>query len=128
MNNNLRKLFGSRVRELRKAAGLTQEEFADICGYARTYLSRIETGGANVSLDAIDVLASALGIEPSDLLVFSQPEISKQKMTPSLQFVELAPQESKTVNRRMFKGRARSKYPVLHDEVAPTGDTEPSKK
>ncbi|MBY6346901.1 XRE family transcriptional regulator [Providencia rettgeri] len=62
MKGTLRKRFGIRVRELRKTSGFTQEAFADRCGYARTYMSRIETGGANVSLDAIDVLAKALGV------------------------------------------------------------------
>ncbi|CAN2979864.1 Control protein C.BamHI [Pseudomonas sp. PM2] len=64
----LRKSFGNRVRELRLATGQTQEAFADTCGFARTYMSRIETGGANPSLDAIKVLADALGISLAKLL------------------------------------------------------------
>ncbi|WP_425915410.1 helix-turn-helix domain-containing protein [Pseudomonas sp. GWSMS-1] len=64
---SLRKRFGTRIRELRLATGMTQEAFADHCGFARTYMSRIETGGANPSLDAIKALADALGIELSTL-------------------------------------------------------------
>lgn len=63
----LRKRFGHRIRELRLATGMTQEEFADHCGFARTYMSRIETGGANPSLDAINTLADGLKIELSRL-------------------------------------------------------------
>ena len=63
----LRRQFGNRVRELRQASGVTQEEFADKCGFARTYMSRIETGGANPSIDAIKVLADALGVNMSRL-------------------------------------------------------------
>ncbi|MCP1645631.1 transcriptional regulator with XRE-family HTH domain [Pseudomonas citronellolis] len=59
---SLRIRFGTRIRELRVASGITQEEFAERCGFARTYMSRIETGGANPSLDAIKVLADALGM------------------------------------------------------------------
>jgi len=59
----LRKAFGTRIRELRLATGMTQEAFADHCGFARTYMSRIETGGANPSLDAIKVLADALEVD-----------------------------------------------------------------
>ncbi|MFJ0501138.1 helix-turn-helix transcriptional regulator [Bordetella bronchiseptica] len=62
MQETLRQRFGTRIRKLRQASGFTQEAFADRCGYARTYMSRIETGGANVSLDAIDVLAHALKV------------------------------------------------------------------
>ncbi|MHC8356499.1 helix-turn-helix domain-containing protein [Pseudomonas sp. LB3P81] len=67
-SSSLRHRFGHRIRELRLATGMTQEAFADHCGFARTYMSRIETGGANPSLDAIKVLADALGIELSELL------------------------------------------------------------
>lgn len=64
---SLRRSFGNRIRELRLATGMTQEAFADKCGFARTYMSRVETGGANPSLDAIKVLADALGIDLSTL-------------------------------------------------------------
>jgi transcriptional regulator with XRE-family HTH domain len=63
----IRKNFGTRIRELRLATGMTQEAFADYCGFARTYMSRVETGGANPSLDAIKTLADALGVELSEL-------------------------------------------------------------
>lgn len=63
----LRIRFGNRIRELRLASGITQEAFADHCGFARTYMSRIETGGANPSLDAINALAVALRIPISEL-------------------------------------------------------------
>ena len=63
----LRQKFGFRIRELRIELGMNQEAFADHCGFARTYMSRIETGGANPSLDAIKVLADALGVTLQDL-------------------------------------------------------------
>ena len=46
---------------------MTQEAFADRCGFARTYMSRIETGGANPSLDAIQTLAVALKTDLAEL-------------------------------------------------------------
>lgn len=63
MQTTLRKKFGSRVRELRKASGFSQEAFADHCGFARSYMSRIERGTGNPSLDAIETIATALNIE-----------------------------------------------------------------
>lgn len=63
----LRVLFGERVRQLRLATGLKQDEFAEKCGFARSYMSRIETGGANPSLDAIQTIAAALRVAVRDL-------------------------------------------------------------
>lgn len=69
MKKTLRSLFGQRIKNLRLATGMSQEAFADHCGFARSYMSRIERGGSNVSLDAIEVLANALSVEPWQLLV-----------------------------------------------------------
>lgn len=67
MRTTLRKKFGQRVAALRKTAGLSQEAFADKCGFARSYMSRIERGKGNPSLDAIETLAAALKVSPAKL-------------------------------------------------------------
>lgn len=69
VRTSLRKRFGQRVKELRQATGLSQEAFADRCGFARSYMSRIERGKANPSLDAVQDLADALGVEVFRLFV-----------------------------------------------------------
>ena len=51
---------------------MSQEAFADKCGFARSYMSRIERGRANPSLDAIEVLADALEVEVKEL--FDAPQ------------------------------------------------------
>ena len=67
VKTSLRKRFGQRVKELRQATMLSQEAFADRCGFARSYMSRVERGMANPSLDAVEVLADALGVEVAKL-------------------------------------------------------------
>lgn len=60
--------FAARVRELRLAAEMTQEDLAERCGLFRTYMSRIETAQANPTLTMIHALAGALGVGAADLL------------------------------------------------------------
>jgi transcriptional regulator with XRE-family HTH domain len=67
VKRTLRQKFGSRVKELRLASGLSQEAFADKCGFARSYMSRVERGGANPSLDAIEALAGGLKVRVAEL-------------------------------------------------------------
>lgn len=62
------KRFGLRVRELRKAAGHSQEAFADKCGLDRTYVGGIERGERNLSLRNIEGIAKTLGISLSELM------------------------------------------------------------
>ena len=63
----LRKTLGARVRQLRRDQGISQEDFADACGFARSYMSRIERGTANLSLDAVQRLAKAFDITVEEL-------------------------------------------------------------
>ncbi len=67
MRITLRKKFGLRITALRKAAGLSQEAFADRCGLARSYMSRVERGRGNPSLDAIETLAGGLKVPVAQL-------------------------------------------------------------
>lgn len=60
--------FGQRVRKLRIAASLTQEDLALRSGLHRTYISSLERGRRNVSLENILKLAHALGVPASTLL------------------------------------------------------------
>ena len=62
MKNTLAKRLGICVREQRLKSGLSQVEFGERCGFYQTYLSRIENGQANPTLNAMEVIANALGM------------------------------------------------------------------
>jgi transcriptional regulator with XRE-family HTH domain len=59
--------FGGCVREMRVAQGMSQVEFGERCGFYQTYLSRIERGQANPTLNAMEVIANALGVTVFEL-------------------------------------------------------------
>ena len=64
---NIKVLFGSRIRQLRKEGGLSQEAFAELCDLDRTYVGGIERGERNVSLVNISKIATALKLPPIEL-------------------------------------------------------------
>ena len=68
--------IGRRVREFRKAAGLTQEQLSEKVDIAPQYLSRLETGRRTPSLDTIVALAEALDTTPAALI--AEPEQDAQ--------------------------------------------------
>ncbi|MFC1972626.1 helix-turn-helix domain-containing protein [Chloroflexota bacterium] len=61
-----RNRFGDRVRELRLAKSLSQEELAFRAGIHRNYLGGIERGERNPCLNNIISIADVLGISPAD--------------------------------------------------------------
>ena len=63
---------------------MSQESFAAHSGIARSYMSRIEVGDSNVSLDAIEKLAAALGVEVAELFVPASTSSNTSVWTSSL--------------------------------------------
>ncbi len=47
---------------------LSQDELAERCGLHRTYVGSVERGERNISIDNMDAIAIALGLELADLL------------------------------------------------------------
>ena len=66
---DLRRRFATNIRAKRAERGWSQEELAFEAGPHRTYISGIERGVRNVGIDNIEVIAKALNVEPSELLL-----------------------------------------------------------
>lgn len=60
--------FGQRVQILRKKRHYTQMEFALLCNLHQHYISEVENGKRNVTLQVVGIIARALGVNPSELL------------------------------------------------------------
>ena len=60
--------FGGGVKQRRKAAGLSQEELALRVGAGQGYISRLEAGTLNPTLETMAELAAVLGITIGDFL------------------------------------------------------------
>lgn len=68
------KLFGKRVRSIRKAAKITQEDAAERARLNAKYLGEIERGEKRPSFDAILSLARALEASPAAFFEFDKEE------------------------------------------------------
>ena len=67
MQEDLLLTFGKTIRKIRLSKNISQEKFADLCNLHRTYISDIELGKRNVSLENIEKMASALDMNISEL-------------------------------------------------------------
>lgn len=59
--------FGHTLRRVRLEQGISQERFADLSDLHRTYISDIELGKRNVSLENIGKISEALNMKISEL-------------------------------------------------------------
>jgi transcriptional regulator with XRE-family HTH domain len=66
--NGLRQVVAANVRHFRLLSGMTQEELAHKVGISVPYMSQIENGVANCSLDIVEAIAAALALSPASLV------------------------------------------------------------
>ncbi|ELU0549193.1 TPA: helix-turn-helix transcriptional regulator [Vibrio parahaemolyticus] len=66
MSSSMTKI-GLRIKELRCSKNITQDQLAKTCDLDRTYISSVENGKRNISIKAIEAIASALDVSLSEL-------------------------------------------------------------
>ncbi|MFC3414679.1 helix-turn-helix domain-containing protein [Algoriphagus hitonicola] len=62
--------YGKKVRQIRKDKGVSQEKLAELAELDRTYISGIENGKRNVSIETIFKIAEALNIPVIEFFEF----------------------------------------------------------
>lgn len=79
IDSNLQRKFGDRVRGKRQALGLSQEAYALSCDLDRTYVSGIERGVRNPTLQVLQILARGLETTIADLVEGIDSPLPKAK-------------------------------------------------
>ena len=76
MQKDLLYAFGQTIRKIRLTKNISQEKFADLCNLHRTYISDVELGKRNVSLENIERIANALDMSISELFMEVETDAS----------------------------------------------------
>jgi transcriptional regulator with XRE-family HTH domain len=79
---------GSRIKELRRAAGRTQKEIADIVGVTGAQFHRYEAGATRIATSRLLGIATALGVRPEMLM-----GTSTARHAPMVDFIDGATDE-----------------------------------
>jgi len=66
--------IGENIRTARKQRGYSQEEFADIAGFSRSYYTEIETGKRNISTLNLIRIIKVLNVDPNEIISFLKPK------------------------------------------------------
>lgn len=83
----VRMAFGAVIRKLRRDSGLSQEEFGEVAGLHRTYVSMMERGIKTPTVVTLVDLAGALGMTTAELMALFDGELASQ--TESIEVDEL---------------------------------------
>lgn len=77
---SLRQGLGVVIAKRRKAAGMAQEEFAYCAKVHRTYMTGIERGRHNPSLEVLERIATALKCDVSELIAEAERERKRRRL------------------------------------------------
>jgi len=65
---SMQEVFAANLRRARQQAGITQEALAHLAGMDRTYVGQCERAQRNISIQNIERLARALGVDEVELM------------------------------------------------------------
>ena len=78
---HLQKYIGQRIRIIRKEKNLSQQNLSEKAGVGIDYISNLETKGANIKIDTLEKIITALNITPAELF--------ESRITPKNPHLEL---------------------------------------
>ena len=88
--------IGNRLFTLRKRAGYTQEQFAEIAGLSSRAYADIERGSVNMRLETIVRICSALQITPDEILTEQKSSVVTKREELFAQLALCTPKEQET--------------------------------
>lgn len=114
--------IGYRIRELRQSRGMTLQELADVSGLSTSMLSLVERGRASPSIGSLIVIASALGVVMSDLLVSGAD--SEEKIVVRASEARIVETAQHVVRRLLRDDRSRGVSVAVNEYAPHTGSAE----
>jgi transcriptional regulator with XRE-family HTH domain len=65
---DIQRVVADRIKKIRKAKGITQEQLAELAGLNRTHLYRLESGKQSMTLRTLKLVADALNVRVRELV------------------------------------------------------------
>jgi CheY-like chemotaxis protein len=113
---DLRTLLGTAIKSGRSKLGISQEELAYRAGLHRTYISDLERGARNPSIESVEKLAQALQVSVS-MLFEPATEANGMKQLVEILLVEDDPRDVKLTMRAFEKAQITNPVHVVSDGV-----------
>lgn len=77
---DIKRAVGKRIKTVRQRNGLTQDQLAEQVGLSPKYISGIERGAENPTMDILLRVAKGLRVEPYDLFLFGESEENEKAL------------------------------------------------
>lgn len=102
-----RELLGARIKEIRRLRSFSQEQLAETVGLDSKFISKIEVGRSSPSLETMENIASALGVEIKDLFEFAHLQAGGVKIEDIELLLADADEEKKRTIMKIIRAVVR---------------------
>lgn len=93
--------MGKRIKHFRAENGLSQYDLSERTGISRSYLSQIENGLFNLSLEYLVLISNELKVPIEELLKESLDDTDKKQSEIELILLECSPEEKRILTKNM---------------------------
>ena len=90
---DLKEMIGSRIREIRNKKGITQDQLSEKVGVSSKYLSSIERGKENPTLNTILKLAQSLDVMPNEFFTHLEIEDPAKRKSMIIEILDKADED-----------------------------------
>ena len=97
------KLFGKRIKELRKRQKITQEQLGELVGIDSKQIGNIETGTYFTTISTLEKIAKILNVEIYELFEFSHQKDKKALIKEIITLLNSAPEEKIKTSYKVIK-------------------------
>lgn len=97
------KLFGKRIKELRKQSNYTQEQLSEILGLFQKQIGNIETGTTFTTMNNLEKMADVFGVEIQDLFNFSHLKSNEEIIEEINLLINQAPDDKLRIIYKIVK-------------------------
>lgn len=102
--SELKKLLGKRIREIRIAKKLTQEELSELTDIGASSISKIESGHFHPTDENLERIAKALKVEPYKLYMFNHQKDTKELLQDIQTMLNKATEEEIKLAYKVLSG------------------------
>jgi len=102
--SELKKLLGKRIREIRVARNLTQEDLSELTEIGASSISKIESGHFHPTDENLERIAKALKVEPYKLYMFNHQKDINDLKKDIIKMIDIATDENIKLAYRILSG------------------------
>lgn len=96
-------IIGSKIKEHRVQAGLTQEALSEKCNLTTEYLSKIENGRVRPTIDTLAIICTILNFDMSELFSGVLVDLSNYKADVIVHYYQQCSPEIKPIALDLIK-------------------------